>query len=98
MCRSPTDAGGLQYHHSPVRKCDEGRVVMVVGLKPASDQHRLLGALVEVILLGLDVAEIVDAADVGLVDAEGLVFMMKGTRVGKPAPGAFICHDGECHG
>ena len=84
----------VEDHHALVRQHDERRVVVVVGLEVAADEYLRLATRQPVVLCSLHVAMHVDVAEIGGVDGAGSVLVVERARVGKPAPGSFVGHNG----
>jgi len=84
---------GVENHDALVGQHHKRRVVVVVGLEVATNEHVGLAMLHPVILSGFHVAMHVNIANIGGIDGSAGILIVQGTRIGKPAPCTFVGHD-----
>ena len=65
---------------------------MIVRLKIRTDQYFFLFLLLKVILHRLYITMNIDVTDICLIYSSLLVFIMQGSRIGKPTPSSFSCN------
>ena len=82
----------VEDHHTLVGQDDEGGVVVVVGLKTRAHENVCLALFQPVVLRRFDIAVHINISDVGHLDGAGSIFIVCGTRIGKPAPGPLGSH------
>ena len=89
---------GVDNQHALIRKYQKSGIVMVIGLEVGTYQHFITLSGKEVVLRSLDVPVYIDITDIRRIDCTLFILIMKGPRVGKPAPCPFRSHRiaGEC--
>ena len=81
----------IEYHDTFVRQYQKRRIVMVIRLEIRAYQHFRPPSLQKVILNGLHSPMHVNITDITAVYRTACILIMQRTRVGKPAPCAFVC-------
>ena len=81
---------GVENHHAFVGQHHKGRVVVVVGLEVAADEHVGLALGYPVVLRSLHVAVDINITEVGGVDVACLILIVQCARVSEPTPGSFF--------
>ena len=84
---------GVENHHTLIGQNDKGRVVVVVGLEVAADEHVGLAATHPVVLCGHDVAVDINIAQIGGIDCAGSVLVVQRPGVCEPAPCSLLGYD-----